>query len=626
MGWTLEREGGGQGATTMAGDAFKCASDRQLAKGVWIPGTLETLGAAGLRWEATGVEDPNVRAKLEDTVRSKAGGGDAAKAFRLDIALEDIVGPPQRSKPPTKPLMRLQIAPQSSSAGGGKKTSCVFRFLSDQSRDTVIDVIQPLLAKLRKAPAGGAGQPGGSSDPFASVSGTNVREKRKLLLKNTELGDLYKEVVSSGAVTDQEFWMTKRKLLEKEMASSATSAQKRGVSSSMLADVELTNDGKSFVINFKLTEDFKKHIFAEKPKVYKAYLMNVPSKLSEKDFWTKYCRHLYYQKSGTRKRKQTSVSGMGKSIEEAEEREAVTALFTESGEEIKRTRELKEKKAKSIDPSIDLTADYHDALNEGYGLRHNAAGVIAENKGHELKTSKLVKDLNRHAAVVVCNAPEASPASAGQSQAKATTGGGDAPANGAIRPRAQAQVLEDLVASAEEDHEALRVQSLHQRENGAGAAAGVSFGGAEMVRRLMAEVESAGSSAALTSAGEERRVVGDLDQRTRLARSRTKMLRSAVEGSEDAPQVKEMVSKLKSLSLAVNELLRHFWASFPLTSQQRRDKAKRIKKHLIDQYDKIESVRKTLDPATRQMARPIIGPLLQACDAAFTKADASLDE
>ena len=91
-------------------------------------------------------------------------------------------------------------------------------------------------------------------------------------------------------MTDQEFWMTKRKLLEKEGDFSGRQAQRRGKRTSMLADVELTNDGKNFVVNFKMTEEVKNHIFAEKPKVHKSYLANVPSKLSEKEFWTKYCR------------------------------------------------------------------------------------------------------------------------------------------------------------------------------------------------------------------------------------------------------------------------------------------------------------------------------------------------
>ena len=47
------------------------------------------------------------------------------------------------------------------------------------------------------------------------------------------------------------------------------------------------------------------------------------------------------------------------------------------------------------------------------------------------------------------------------------------------------------------------------------------------------------------------------------------MLRSAAKGSLDSPKVAQTVATLKGLSQAVNELLRHFWASFPLSSEQR---------------------------------------------------------
>ena len=101
------------------------------------------------------------------------------------------------------------------------------------------------------------------------------------------------------------------------------------------------------------------------------------------------------------------------------------------------------------------------------------------------------------------------------------------------------------------------------------------------------------------------------------------MLRSAGGGREDCPEVTEAIAKLRALSQAVNELLRHFWSTFPLSSQQRIEKAKRINKALVDQYDKIEKTRAALDSNTRQFARPLIGPLLQACDAAFTKYDSA---
>ena len=127
----------------------------------------------------------------------------------------------------------------------------------------------------------------------------------------------------------------------------------------------------------------------------------------------------------------------------------------------------------------------------------------------------------------------------------------------------------------------------------------------------------------LTNAQEEKQILSELEKRNRLTESRNKMLKSAIEGRLDSPQFAETVSKLRRTSQAVNELLRHFWASFPLSSQQRIDKVKRINVALTSLYDGIEKTRSGLDANTRQFARPLIGPLLQACDAAFEKMDSS---
>ncbi|QDZ22880.1 subunit 1 of transcription initiation factor TFIIH [Chloropicon primus] len=602
---------------------YRCVADRQVAKGVWIPGKVECVGRAGLLWEATGVEDPTVREKVEESLLSSkpnSSSAEIAKAFRLEVMLEDIVGHPQRSKPPTKPLMRLQVQPPNKA-----KSSVVLRFVTDESRDTIIDVIQPLLAQLRK----GSGTPGKGGDPFASVSGTNVQAKRKLLLKNEDLGELYKQVVATGAVTDQEFWVTKRKLLEKEL-SSVQQTQKRGKSSAMLADVELTNDGKNFVVNFKLTDEVKKHIFAEKPKVYQSYLKNVPSKLSEKEFWTKYCRHLYYQKVSKKNKKQKlNTGGIGKSIEEAEEKELMKELFTENDGERRKRQALKEKKVTSVDPSIDLTTDHHDGFSEGYGLRHNAAGVIGDTS--RLKTSSLVRDLNRHAAVVVSNAPEtvgeavelAGLAPKGKRE-PASSKGRDPGGSQNVRPRAQASILDDLVQARTEGFEALDVRERSLRtEAAAEGSRGSKTTEREAAMSLLRGLREVRVKMPLTTSEEEKGVLEELEKRNRLIQSRNSMLRSVANGDGPEGSDQEVFQQVRRASIAVNELLRHFWASFPLSSEHRIEKVKRINQALVAQYEKIEKMRSNLDSGTTQFARPLIGQVLAVCDKAFEKYDAA---
>ena len=595
-------------------EGYRCAADRQIAKGLWVSGSLETQGLAGLAWEATGVEDPDVRAKIEEEVRAK--GCDVAQAFKLQIDLAHIVGPPQRSKPPTKPLLRLSVKKP-----GLSKTNAVFRFVTDDSRDAVIDLVQPLLARTRKSQCGGDCD---GHDPYATVSGANVQEKRRLLLKDESLSDLYKQVVGSGAVTDQEFWVTKRRLLEREMADRRPS-QSRGRSSSMLADVELTNDGKNFVVNFKLNDETKRHIFEEKPKVHASYLANVPSKLTEKEFWTKYCRHLYHQKVGRKRKRERERDGggggkagkrgvvpeglarMGQAVEEAEEREQMMHLFAESEKELRRRGEEDEKRAKRVDPSIDLAANHHDGFSEGYGNRHSAAGTIRDTGA--LESSDLVRDLNRHSAVVVARETAAAEGS---------------------RPRASPRVLDDLVLGGEGEEEALRVADGAGGAHGGGVSGEAAGNGGpserEMARDILAVLRAWEPRTMVTTPEEERIVLRDLENRNRLLRSRQSMLRAGDKAAEGEPELAAVVAKLRGLSRAVNELLRHFWSSFPLSSSHRKEKVERMNKALGAQYDRLEKARAAMDPSQRLLARPLIGQLLSACDAAFTKYDANLDK
>ena len=84
-------------------------------------------------------------------------------------------------------------------------------------------------------------------------------------------------------------------------------------------------------------------------------------------------------------------------------------------------------------------------------------------------------------------------------------------------------------------------------------------------------------------------------------------------GKGSLPEEEEEVMKeMRRKSQAVNELLRHFWASFPLSSEKRVAKAKKIMKVLEDHYQNLQSA---------GVGRPLIIPLLQACDAAFTYGD-----
>lgn len=55
-----------------------------------------------------------------------------------------------------------------------------------------------------------------------------------------------------------------------------------------------------------------------------------------------------------------------------------------------------------------------------------------------------------------------------------------------------------------------------------------------------------------------------------------------------------MQAVLREVCLTANELLRHFWAAFPLSSPSREARALRLKKALADQYDRTTAMQVAL--------------------------------
>eukprot|EP00983_Pelagomonas_calceolata_P114586 1160110-Pelagomonas_calceolata.AAC.5 len=55
--------------------------------------------------------------------------------------------------------------------------------------------------------------------------------------------------------------------------------------------VQVEQDGRSVAMRFTLTPDLIAMVFAEKPHVRRAYDKNVPTNMSEKEFWTRYLKN-----------------------------------------------------------------------------------------------------------------------------------------------------------------------------------------------------------------------------------------------------------------------------------------------------------------------------------------------
>ncbi|CAN8288630.1 unnamed protein product [Cochlearia groenlandica] len=192
----------------------------------------------------------------------------------------------------------------------------------------------------------------------------------KLLLENRELQMLHKQFVESKVLTESEFWASRKKLLGKD--SVRKRKQQDGLKSMMDSGIK-PSDGK---------------IFVKKPAVRQAFISYVPSKMSEKDFWTKYYRaeYLYSTKS-------TAVA-----VAEAAEDEEL-AVFLKPDAIL--AQELRQK-IRRVDPTIDMEADQGDDYTHlmDHGIQRDGTMDVVEPQNDPFKRS-LSQALNRHSTVVL---------------------------------------------------------------------------------------------------------------------------------------------------------------------------------------------------------------------------------
>ena len=214
------------------------------------------------------------------------------------VALRRVTGH-QRNKPGAKtPSLRLVVA---GAEPGSKPTALVLTFGAEADRDALSDRIKARVARLGKAPeeaaaaaAAGVRAPPGAGAP-APPSPAELAARRALLASNPGLGALHARLVrDEGVVTEEEFFQTRRKLLSDAVDSSGAN-QRPGVANALDADIKGTRDGRSDVVTATLSNEKMHRIFSERPAVRRAFLNNVPAKMTEREFWTRFLRSEYFK-------------------------------------------------------------------------------------------------------------------------------------------------------------------------------------------------------------------------------------------------------------------------------------------------------------------------------------------
>jgi hypothetical protein len=149
-------------------------------------------------------------------------------------------------------------------------------------------------AAKQKKPAVASAVPPSAGLPSQEVR-SEAERREALLSADAELRRLHAELVGGGVITAEEFWSARSQLLSDHEG--RDTASRRGMTSSLLCDVqhaEVTGQGAR---RFQLTPEAVMDIFQMYPAVLEEYTTKVPEQMSRDEFWVRYFQHQAFNNS-----------------------------------------------------------------------------------------------------------------------------------------------------------------------------------------------------------------------------------------------------------------------------------------------------------------------------------------
>ncbi|KAJ1703568.1 hypothetical protein LUZ63_003347 [Rhynchospora breviuscula] len=515
-----------------------------------------------------------------------------------------------------------------------KGTGYIFEFDNFTDRNSCRDFIGRVLGKLQSVP----GRPNEQSVPEKSagaplpeqLSAIEMERRIKLLREDSELLRLHKQFVLSGVLTESEFWATRKALLGED--TNRTTKQQPGFKSAMLADVRPSADGRTNKVTFSLTPEIIQQIFAEKPAVHRAFLNLVPSKMSEKDFWTKYCRAEYLNRT-----RNAAVAA----AEAAEDEEL--AVFLKHDDIL--ANEAR-RKIRRVDPTLDMEADEGDDYIHlpDHGILRDGQKDTAETET-EVSRRTLSQDLNRHAAVVLegraldvelGDTRTVAEALAWSKQELLSKEKSEENVNLEKQERvARMTELEDLQAPRNPQYASLCIKDPReyfdsQQANALRALGGTEFGTNSLdlnlskeevylhLKEQISEAKSRGLRNPIIRPDTALKVFSGLSQH--LSSTRFQLGKNSQESALDRIPHRTKDDLMHHWT-SIQELLRHFWSSYPITTAGLYNKVQRVKDAMGQIYQKLQEIKESSQSDFRHQVSLLVQPMLQALDAAFAHYD-----
>ncbi|ESQ29893.1 hypothetical protein EUTSA_v10011333mg [Eutrema salsugineum] len=569
-----------------------------------------------------------------------AGGGQVEKRVRYKSSVKDPGTPgflrlteamllfvPNDPKSDSKlKVQTLNIKSQKYTKEGSNKPpwlnltnkqgkSHIFEFENYSDMHACRDFITKALAKCEEVPKKSA-----VSTSTEQLSIAELELRFKVLRENSELQRLHKQFVESKVLTEDEFWATRKKLLGQ--VSTGKSKQQVGLKSMMVSGIKPSTDGRTNRVTFNLTSEIIFQIFAEKPAVRQAFINYVPSKMTEKDFWTKYFRAEYLYST-----KNTAVAA----AEAAEDEEL--AVFLKPDEIL--ARETRQK-IRRVDPTLDMEADQGDDYSHlmDHGIQRDGTKDVVESQNDQFRRS-LLQDLNRHSAVVLegrsidVESEDTRVVAEALTRAKQVSKADGETTKDANQDRlermSRTAEMEDLQApqnfplaplSIKDPRDYFESQqgNVLNEPRGAGALNRNVHEAYGLLKESILEIRTKGLSYPLIKSEVSFEVFSSLTQTISTAKNiigknpRESFLDRLPKSTKD-----EVLHHWTS----IQELLRHFWSSYPITTTYLHTKVGKLKDAMSNTYSQLDAMKQSVQSDLRHQVSLLVRPMQQALDAAF---------
>lgn len=504
----------------------------------------------------------------------------------------------QRNKPGSA-TASLRLVPENDA-----KRALVLTFGREGDRDALSDAIKAQIRKLEEHARG-------------TPTAAELAARKELLRTNSEIALLYEETVKAGVVSDDDFWEARRNLFTDVVARKAT-GQKVGIENTLDGDLKGARDGMSDTVTCNLTNEKMHRIFAERPAVRQAFLDNVPKKMTEREFWTRFLRSEYF--------KQMRAGAPPQGEEEA----ADLALFSRKPPDAA-TRKAQ---IKSIQPILNLKAEEDDQLGEGYGfLRDGSRDKRRPKEAGPLP--EVFAELNHHAAVVLRGQPQANIVDA-RSAAIAARDHEKSVECAKIGVEEPNYLIDDLVAApTPAPTKELNIRDSHQYFSSI-ADESAARKSSKVVKAVIQPFKEAVDCALDLLKHPEKRqkcslepdVAAEVLKEVTLSLSKVEDLNAqfashqSFSSASDAEVFPPSVdAQLRRSAATGGELLRQFWMSAPMITSVRWEKATKLSSSIETLYKKLEDLKGSLAPAHRHVTSQRLRPLLTAFDSALTYYD-----